>query len=408
MEDLDTFRARARSWIDANLPPEREADTDPRELQRTIFDGGYAGLPFPADYGGAGLTLEHHRIFHDIAGELGRLTPTHWSQFRVSVNMIGPTILDRASEPFKRRFLPPLLRGDEVWVQLLSEPRGGSDLAGVATRLSRDGTVFALSGSKMWTTNAHIGDFGLCLCRSNWDVPKHQGLSMIGVPLDAPGVTIEQTRVADGTAGEFCEEFFDDVVVPAEYLVGGEGDGWNVAQTLLLHERNAVANVGFGYTGPGVGRSSAGGTKSDIAELVRAAVSRGVHGAVRQQIAQVFVEERVLALTSERVNSGIELGTHLGPWGSLVKLGGAVETHERARVALAAMGAAGVIWDGDDVQFDNPGTNWLGVRGATLAGGSNEIQRNIISERLVGLPREPAGDRHIPYKEVVRNQGGTK
>lgn len=218
MESIDDFRARAREWIAANLPGADEESVGSRELQNRIFDGGFAGIAFPTEYSGAGLTLEHQKAFYDMAGDLEVQLPT---TFMVSIGMLGPTLLDHGSHEAKRKFLPALLRGDEEWIQLLSEPRGGSDMAGATTRLTRDGDTFILSGAKMWSTNAHIADYGLCLCRSDWDAPKHRGLSMIAVPLkDTPGVTIEQTRTASGAAGEFCQEFFDDVVLPAENLIG--------------------------------------------------------------------------------------------------------------------------------------------------------------------------------------------
>ncbi|MFI5046270.1 MAG: acyl-CoA dehydrogenase family protein [Acidimicrobiia bacterium] len=256
IEDLEAFRARARRWIESTLPSDDDPPADARTLQRTMFDCGFAGIPFPTEYGGAGLTLEHQQVFYDTAADLRRQTPTG-SLLRVSLFMLGPTILDHGSDEAKRRFLPPLLRADEVWVQLLSEPRGGSDMAGATTRLTRDGDSFVLSGAKMWTTNANSADYGLCLCRSDWDVPKHRGLAMISVPLCAPGVTI---------------------------------------------------------------------------------------------------------------------------------------------------GAAGVVWESEDQDLANPGTGWLVARGGTLAGGSNEMQRNIISERLLGFPREPSVDRDVPFRDVVTNQ----
>jgi alkylation response protein AidB-like acyl-CoA dehydrogenase len=384
---------------------ERLLPRDPRELQRMVFDAGFAGIAFPVEYGGAGLTLDHQKVFYDTAFDLNRQIPGG-GLLMVSVGMLGPTILDHGSEEAKQRFLPPLLRADEIWMQLLSEPRGGSDMAGATTRLDRDGDTYVLSGSKMWSTSAHLADYGLCLCRSDWEAPKHRGLSTIAVPLkDTPGVTIEQTRAADGSLGEFCEEFFDDVILPAGNLIGEENSGWSAAQSLLFHERNAVANVGYGYVGP-AGWTGTGSRRrtAGIGAMVTAALAQGADTGVRQQIAEAYVEEVVLPLTSARIMTGMRAGTHKGQWGSLLKLQGSVAGVERARTMLAASGAAGVIWEGEDVRLDNPGTVWLGARGGTLAGGSNEMQRNIISERLVGLPREPSFDRDVPFNEVIRNQ----
>ena len=407
MESVDGFRKRATEWIDENLPRWEESPLSSRELQNRIFDGGFAGIAFPKEYGGAGLTLEHQKAFYDAATELDRQIPT---TFMVSIGMLGPTLLDHGSHEAKSKFLPALLRGDEEWIQLLSEPRGGSDMAGAITRLTRDGDSFILSGAKMWSTNAHVADYGLCLCRTDWDAPKHRGLSMIAVPLkNTPGVTIEQTRTASGQAGEFCQEFFDDVQLPAENLIGELNGGWAVAQGLLFHERNAVGNIGYGYLGrPRAARrddvAAAFGAMS-VPALVRSAEQRGVTGAVGSLIADAYIRSVVGPLTSARIMAGMRAGTHKGQWGSLLKLQGSVGQHESARTALAVLGADAVMWEGDEVQLRNPGTMWLGSRGGTIAGGTNEMQRNIISERLLGLPREPASDRDIPFNEVMRNLG---
>ena len=170
-ESLGEFQRRATEWIEANLPSVEDTPADHLELQRLLFDGGFAGIPFPKEYGGAGLTLDHQRVFYDTAHELGRQVPSAM-RLQVSVGMLGPTILDHGSHEAKLKFLPALLRGDEIWMQLLSEPRGGSDMAGATTRLTRDGDSYVLSGSKMWSTGAHESDYGLCLARSDWRIAR--------------------------------------------------------------------------------------------------------------------------------------------------------------------------------------------------------------------------------------------
>lgn len=406
-ESVEAFSARASAWIDEHLPSWDDPAADSLELQQRIFDAGFAGLAFPREYGGAGLTLEHQKAFFDLATALRRQVPT---TFMVSIGMLGPTILDHGSHEAKLRFLPPLLRGDEVWIQLLSEPGGGSDMAGAITRLTRDGDSFVLSGSKMWSSGAHHADYGLCLCRSDWDAPKHRGLSMIAVPLRGmPNITIEQTRAANGLAGDFCQEFFDDVVLPADNVIGDLNGGWSVAQGLLLHERNAVGGIGYGYLGLGARQGGEGGGLAFGAlgpeRLAAEASRRGISGAVAPMVADAYISSVVTRLTSARLMTGLRLGSYQGQWGSLSKLQGSVSSHERSRTGLAVLGADAVIWEGDDVVLDNPGTLWLGSRGGTIAGGTSEMQRNIISERLLGLPREPSNDRDIPFNEVMRNLG---
>jgi alkylation response protein AidB-like acyl-CoA dehydrogenase len=400
-ESLEKFVRRARAWIATNLPSIEDGHTDNRRLQNSIFDHGFAGIAFPKAYGGAGLTVQHQKAFFDAAADLRRHVPTAFTEYRVSIGMLGPTILDHGTEGAKLRFLPALLRGDAVWVQLLSEPQGGSDMAGVITRLTTDGDTYILDGSKMWSTGAHSADFGLCLCRSDWDVPKHRGLSMIAVPLKSfPGVTVQRTRAADGTYDQFCQEYFDGVRLPNDNLIGEENDGWTVAQTLLLHERNAVGNIGYGYlTGtPGMAPDT---PDISITDFVPVARRRGIAGVLAHSIADAYIASVIGPLTSARISLGIRMGTHTGPWGSLSKLQGSESAHNAARTALAVHGPDGVMWRGDEVQLDNAATAWLGIRAHTLGGGTSEIQRNIISERLLGLPREPAIDRDIPFSEVL-------
>jgi alkylation response protein AidB-like acyl-CoA dehydrogenase len=404
VEPVVAFADRAAAWIAANLPSTQDEPVDHRELQRRIFDAGFGGIGFPAEYGGAGLTAEHQRAFFDAIERLGRQSPT---RFQVSIGMLGPTLLDHGSPEAKRRFLPPLLRGDDMWIQLLSEPRGGSDMASATTRLTRDGDTFVLTGAKMWSSAAHEAEYGLCLCRLDWTVPKHRGLAMVAVPLrDTPGVTIQQTRAVNGELGHFCEVFLDDVVLPTGNLIGGEDEGWAVAQTLLRHERNGVGGIGLGYLGPRPRTQAPGKPKLPTpAQIAARARAHGDPEAVAPLLADVYIDSVVTPLTAARLSTGLRVGTHQGPWGSLGKLQASKAVHRAALAALAADGADGVIFAGDAVEVDNTGTEWLGVRRATIAGGTSEIQRNIISERLLGLPREPADDRDVPFSEVVRRLG---
>jgi alkylation response protein AidB-like acyl-CoA dehydrogenase len=407
-EPLADFQRRAATWIEAALPSYDEPAVDGLELQRTIFDGGFAGLAFPVEYGGAGLTLDHHRAFFDTAAALRRQVPTG-TPVRVSVTMIGPTILDHGSHEAKLRFLPPLLRGDEVWIQLLSEPQGGSDLAGSVTTLAPHGDGFVLNGAKMWSSGAMGADFGLCICRSDWTVPKHQGLTMAAVPLQGTeGLTVRRTVAVDGQPGNFCEEFFDDVAVPAAHVIGDVGDGWAVAHALLRHERDSIGGIefGYGYLGGPDGTRTARRFGAPTPEALVADARRLGTGAVTTHLlADAYIDSIVVPLTSERLMTGLRTGTHEGQWGSVGKVQSSHAYHEAARTALAVHGADGVIWDGDDDELEGIGTIWLGARRGTIAGGTSEIQRNIISERLLGLPREPATDRDRPYGEVVRGSG---
>jgi alkylation response protein AidB-like acyl-CoA dehydrogenase len=405
LESLSEFGDRARSWIADNLPEEGDQSISDKDLQATIFDAGFAGIAFPKEYGGAGLTLDHQRVFFDIAGELGKRVP---SGYMVSIGMLAPTLLEHASEPIKLQHLPRVLRGDEEWMQLLSEPSGGSDMAGAITRLTRDGDTYVLNGSKMWSSGAMQADYGLCLARTDWDAPKHRGLSTIAVPLKGtPGLTIDPIRAVTGIPGHFCTEFFDNIVLPADHLVGPENGGWAVAQTLLYWERLATAGAGHGYGLSGTTADEAGYGGRGIRVLIDAAKARNAadDGAIRQEIAQAYIERTVSRYAGERVMTGQRTGHFQGQWGSLLKLHLGSDSPKQGKIGLAVTGADGVIWDGDEQVTGNAGEAWLNSRGISIAGGSNEMQRNIVSERLLGLPREPAFDRDIPFNEVLRNRG---
>ncbi len=406
MEDIEDFRRRAQAWIRENLVLETGEPTGPRgaearqrdrDLQRMIFDAGFAGLAIPTEYGGAGLSLEHQRVW--AAEAEGYATP---KGYMVSIGMMLPTLLDHGNETLKRRHIPRMLRGDEIWIQLLSEPSGGSDMAGALTKAVRRSDSYLINGSKMWSSGADTADYGMCLARIDWDAPKHRGLGMFAIPLRAKGVTIEPIIPVTGGPAHFFIEYFDDVEIPRENLIGGEGDGWTVAQRLLFHERNATAGVGYGY---GLGGGSSEGSTSWRKDIVRLAKASEVAGdpATAQLIAEDYVNMVVARQLGERINTGMRMGLLQGHWGSLLKLGMGIDTPFNAEVALAVCGADGVVWTDGEAPGD-VGLNWLSCRGISIAGGSNEIQRNIVSERLLGLPREPGDDKSLPFSELLKRR----
>jgi alkylation response protein AidB-like acyl-CoA dehydrogenase len=409
IETVGDFRARAARWIAASLPPRRPPEQqmamdEAKALQARIFDAGFAGIAVPAEYGGAGLTLEHQEAWAEEVRDREVPAPLF-----VSIGMLGITLLDHGSEQLTARHLPRILRGEEVWLQLLSEPSGGSDMAGAMTRAERDGDTWVINGSKIWTTGADEADYGMCLARTNWEAPKHKGLSMFAVPLSAPGVTIQPIVGSAGGPAHFFQEFFDDVAIPVGNLVGDECDGWRVAHTLLFHERNATAGVGHGL-GLGGGRERSGATGTGVEDLVALARRSGAIGdpAVRHLVAQAYVDDVVRAQVNARVAAGMRVGALVGDWGSLLKLGLAIDTLRRAEIGLAAAGADGVIWTDDQPPGAESaaaaGHAWLTARNISIAGGTNEMQRNIVSERLLGMPREPATDRDVPFSAVVRRR----
>ncbi|HQV56707.1 MAG TPA: acyl-CoA dehydrogenase family protein, partial [Ilumatobacteraceae bacterium] len=251
-ESLDDFRLRARAWLAENLPRRSQSglartarflDEESRlarhrVLQRTLFDAGFAGLCFPIEYGGQGLSVEYQRVFTEES-----LPYEMPSAFNVpTLGILAATLLDFGSEAQKLRHLPAILRGDEYWIQFLSEPSGGSDLAGALTTAVLDGDEWVVNGSKVWSTRAHLCDYALCLVRTNWDVPKHRGLSVLIMKIHQPGIEIHQTEMLNGSR-EFCQEYFTDVRIPYENLVGEVDEGWTVATRWMYHERSAVGGA---------------------------------------------------------------------------------------------------------------------------------------------------------------------
>jgi alkylation response protein AidB-like acyl-CoA dehydrogenase len=409
MEPVEDFRRRAREFLRTTMPPLGEDWNDrgderrerERGLQRLLWDGGFAGICFPREYGGLGLSVEHQRAFTEESAPYDM-------PFSLNVPTLGilaATLVEFGTHEQKLRHLPPILRGEELWVQFLSEPSGGSDLAGCLTRADRDGDVFVLNGSKIWSSAAYASDYAMCLARTNWDVPKHRGLTMFIMAIHQPGVTVEQIRQVDGTL-EFCQEFFDDVQIPATDVVGEVDDGWTVASRLLVHERLAVGG-GSPYTsGASFAHRDAGSVDTTLADAARAA-GTSTDPRVRQLVAEAHVRQLVGAHLVARVTRGMASGAMPAPAGSLIKLFGATNVMRRAEIGLEIAGEGVAAWPaGDPDVRAELGMSSLSRQGVSLGGGSNEIQRNIISERLLGMPREAAADRDVPYREVRRGGSG--
>jgi alkylation response protein AidB-like acyl-CoA dehydrogenase len=403
-EDVESFRTRARLWLKENMPlapgpryAEEQLDSDgirARELQRMLFEGGFTGICYPVEYGGQGLSPAHQRAFSEESAPyempIAFNTP--------ALTICAPTILDFGTEEQKRRHLPAILSGDELWVQFLSEPTGGSDLAGLVTRADKDGDVWILNGSKIWSTGAYRADYALCLARTDWHATKHRGLTMFIVKIHQPGIDLQQIEMVNGSK-EFCQEFFDDVALPEENVVGRVNDGWTVASRLLFHERDAVGG-GSPYAS-GIGPGTRSGPQNDVVELAQA-VGKQLDSHVRQLVAEARVGERVQQQLISRVTTGLRTGQFVGPAGSIPRLYAAVNNERRVDIELEIAGSDAAVWDSDDVG-GRYGIVYLQRQGGSLGGGSNEMQRNIISERVLGMPREYAADRDKPFEEVRRN-----
>lgn len=402
METVEEFRQRARAWIQEHLETaEQAANADRSEdetwshargVQRRLYDEGFAGLCFPQEYGGGGRSREYQEAFNEESTgfDVPRLLNIP------NLGICAPTILDAGTEEQKRTHISAILRGDEVVVQFLSEPSGGSDLAAVRTRAVRDGDGWKISGAKIWTSFAHQADYALCLARTDWDVPKHEGLTMFFVKIRQPGVTVKRILRVNGNA-EFCEEFLDEVAVPADAVLGEVNGGWRVASKMLRNERTAIGG-GSKYTS-GIGWPSASRRPSH--DFVSVARTAGVADRdwARQLVAsshiQHLVHEALAFSVSERVASGDLPDAAL----AIIRLASAETDWLDADVGLDLAGAAAVSDSGNQL-FEYP-QYFLSRQATSLGGGTTEMSRNIISERLLGMPREVTPDRGVPFSQVA-------
>jgi len=405
-ETVAEFRSRARAWLAENLPPqepdraallERDGEASwqrARELQKTLYDGGFAGICFPREYGGLGLGYEYKKAFD--AESVGYETPLMLNV--PSFAICCATILDMGSEEQKRTHIRAALRGDEVLVQLLSEPSGGSDLAGVITRADRRDDRWIINGAKTWSTWAFAADYGLCLARTDWNVPKHEGLTMFLLPLRHPGITINRIQQVNGSV-EFCEEFFDDVEVGDDAVVGEPGQGWEVASRQLYHERRSMGDGSEYTSGPGI--TEAEDVSVDLLSLVER-TNQEESERVREAIGRALVHRTVHGQLSEHVFHAVAAGSLPPTAGSIIRLSMAAVHDVETDIALAVAGSAAVVEDSAG-QLDI-GTRYLGRQIASIGGGTTEMARNVIGERVLNFPREHAADRGVPFNQVRRNK----
>jgi alkylation response protein AidB-like acyl-CoA dehydrogenase len=390
------FRTEARKWLEASVGSFRiDADRGGESLifadvsdteyvargrawQQVLFDGGYAGLGWPKECGGRALPLSQRIIWGQEAAAAGAPPTINV----IGEGMAGPTIIAHGTEEQKKRYLEPLLRGDEIWCQLFSEPAAGSDVAAVTTKAERDGDEWVVNGQKVWTSAAHYADFGILLARSNWDVPKHRGCTYFIVDMRSPGVTVRPLRQMTGGAS-FNEVFFDGVRIPDAQRVDQEGNGWAVAVTTLMNERMSI--------GVNLGGGMGGGYDRMLTELRERGAAKDA--VVRQLAARVYIESKCLQYLGYRAVSKLMQGQIPGPEGSVAKL--ALGQLARRAVGLLAVmrGPAAMLHDQyTDIELWAPAIS--------IAGGTDEVLKNIIGERVLGLPGEPRLDKDVPFRDV--------
>ena len=384
--EQQAYRAELRAWLsdhatwDVAAGPPRHDDLGTefaflREWQRTLAGGRYVGVAWPAEYGGRGLSPVEHFITQE---ELARVGAPELVG-RIGVNLVGPTLLAAGDDEQKRRWLPRILGADDIWCQLFSEPGAGSDLASLTTRAERVDGGWRVSGQKVWTSYAQFADWGVCLARTDADAPKHKGISYLVVDMRDPDIEVRPLRQLTGEA-EFNEVFLDGVHVPDDQVIGQPGEGWRIANSTLTHERGTnprqlVIHMQL------------------LDDLVRTALGDdSLSPRLRQRVAESYVECRLFQLHNLRSLSRAAEGKEPGPVGAQLKLYWSEMSKRMHDTAMAVLGDASPLWRGAE---GNPGDgswqrSWLYYRAASIWAGTNEIQRTVVGERVLGLPKEPA------------------
>ena len=387
----ESFRAEATGWLDAHAPAmrarlaaaasERAHFDANRAWQRELFDAHWAGVAWPVEFGGRGETPERAAIFAHEQQRCGVSAGFVAS----TIGMVAPVLLRYGSTAQRQRYLRPLLRGDETWCQLFSEPGAGSDLASLATRARREGDELVVTGQKVWTSSAHLCDFAILLARTNVEVAKHRGISFLLLDLRTAGIEIRPLRQITG-ASHFNEVFLTDVRVPIENVVGGIDSGWTVARAVLSHEASVIG-----------GGNAAGTACSELVALARRA-GRAHDPVVRQRLASAYTSEQILGYLKQRVKAAGTSGGSHGIDGSVLKVLWSEGRRARAELGVALLGAAGALVDDWPIRL-------LEQFSSTIGGGTNEVHRTMIGERVLGLPPEPRVDRDVSYRELVARRG---
>ena len=395
----DDFRAGVRAALEARLQSRDAGDTFTllgagsddleagRAYLRALADGGWAVPTWPAEYGGLGATPAQAGV---VAQELARFDVPDLYPYLIGLAIAGPTLVAHATPEQCSRWLPAIRTGDDIWCQLFSEPDAGSDLASLATRAERDGDQWRVSGSKVWTSRAHYSQRGLLLARTDPSVPKHAGITAFALDMRAPGVTVSPLRQMNGDT-HFSEVYFDDAPVADADRIDAPGEGWRVARTALTYERGAGAVGGGGW----------GADLNDrLVDLVR---RRGAttDPLVRQRLAATIIELEVARLTARRARDAAKAGRSPGPEGSGSKLRGSAGLKAAASLALGVLGPDGIACSDGDGNGEWE-TLFLTSPSISIRGGTDEIQRNIVGERVLGLPPEPRGDVDVPFSELPR------
>lgn len=396
------FRAEARAWLEANAVPKGHPDDfsvgsfgdleeedyveRARAWQATLYDEGWAALTWPEAAGGQGRPAICQSIFNQEQSAFGVTS----GPFVIAIGMVGPTLLRHGTPEQQSRFLPAMLRGDELWCQLFSEPGAGSDLASLTTKAERDGDEWVITGQKVWTSAVSRARWGILLARTDVDVPKRSGITYFLVDMTSPGIEPRPLRQITGDA-HFAEVFLDGVRIPNENIVGEVHGGWGPAKTTLTAERGAIAG---------------GSTGVDAAALIRLAQAQGRSGepVLRDQLAAAHIRQEILRFLRYRTLTAISQGRRPGSEASIMKIAYAAHLSKLTATALAIQGPLATL-EGDQLPARGMWSKrFLHSPSVHIAGGSDEIQRNIVGEQVLGLPQEPSADRDVPFRELARGR----
>jgi alkylation response protein AidB-like acyl-CoA dehydrogenase len=410
---VEEFATRARAWLAENLPrvdPKagdffltatgRTDDEDLarvatcRDLQRRLFDGGFAGICVPQAYGGQGLTPAHQAAFNREIRGYDYPAEIQASTFIPCMALL----LEFGTEEQKLRHIPAMLRGEEIWVQLLSEPGGGSDAAGAVTTATRDGDEWIVNGSKIWTTSAWYGDWAICLARTNWDVEKHRGLTVLSFPITTPGVEIHRIELVNGSK-EFCQEFLTDVVVADRDRIGDVDAGWSVVTRWLYHERTIAGGSPY-VTGSGNRPNDGPHDPHAMVELARR-LGTIDDSRTRDLIGEAQTLSLVREALVESVTAKMAAGALPHHAAAMLRLFSGTMNVRRATIAFDLCRDGAVAWSPDEETFAQVGVGYLVRQAACIGGGTTEMARNVISERLLGMPREQRADTDA-FRDVPR------
>ncbi len=390
------FRKQCRSWLEENAKyksgnskpndfANKDALKEAKSWQKKKYDAGWAMLHWPKEYGGIGASAIERIIWGNEESKFD--VPK--GIFEIGLGMCGPVMMEYATDEQKERYLPPMAEGKEIWCQLFSEPSAGSDVAGLRSKAVQDGDKWIINGQKVWTSGAHFSDFGILVVRHDPSVEKHKGMTFFFVDMKSPGIEIKPIKQITGSSS-FNEVYFNDVEIPDSQRLGAIGDGWKVAITTLMNERLAVGDA----------------NGADVEDAFKWAKKQDDNGepllnnrAVRESIADWYCEASGLKNTKLRTMSALSKGQTPGPEASITKIVSAGKLQDIGNFGIDSLDMAGMLKT-EDLDIKSFHNAWLGAPGLRIAGGTDEILKNVIAERVLGLPQDPRADKGVAFKDI--------